>query len=256
MIYQAHKGVSSDFPENTMRAYRAAVEEGYGIIECDPKVTRDGTIVLLHDRTLNRTARLPGGGLLPRETQIADLTLAQARELDMGFWRAPAFAGERIPTLCELLALAEESGIRVKIDNVWQTFPEEAQQTLFRELRESRAAVGMTCNSPEALRLVTRELPAAELHYDGGDLSPERIADVKRIAAGRRLTVWVCYDNAATAWFRGTKASPELCRRLAREADVGVWILSAAKEAEDARRWGANIIETNGEIKPDHETEL
>ena len=68
--------------------------------------------------------------------------------------------------------------------------------------------------------------------------------------------MWVCYGNAATAWFRGTKASPELCRRLAREADVGVWILSAAKEAEDARRWGANIIETNGEIKPDHETEL
>lgn len=77
----------------------------------------------------------------------------------MGFWRAPAFAGERIPTLRELLALAEESGIRVKIDNVWQSFPEAAQQTLFRELRESRAAVGMTCNSPETLRLVTRELP-------------------------------------------------------------------------------------------------
>ncbi len=256
MIYQAHKGVSSEFPENTMCAYRAAVAEGYGIIECDPKVTRDGEIVLLHDRTLNRTARLPGGALLPRETQIANLTLAEAQALDVGIWRAPAFAGERIPTLRELLALAEESGIRLKIDNVWQSFPEAAQQTLFRELRESRAAIGMTCNTPEALRLVTRELPAAELHYDGGDLSPERIADVKRIAAGQKLTVWVCYDNAATAWFRGTKADPALCRRLAREADVGIWILSTAGEAEDARRWGASIIETNGEIKPDHEAEL
>ena len=66
VIYQAHKGVSSNYPENTMRAYRAAVREGYGIIECDPKYTKDGVIVLLHDRTVNRTGRNSRGKSFPR----------------------------------------------------------------------------------------------------------------------------------------------------------------------------------------------
>lgn len=256
MIYQAHKGVSSDYPENTMRAYRAAVEEGYGIIECDPKVTRDGVIVMLHDRTVNRTARRRDGAELPADTKIAELTLAEARELDYGVWRSPEFAGEPIPTLQELLDFAAEAGIKLKIDNVWQSFPEEAQAELFREIRASRAQVGMTCKDPDALRLVVRELPEAELHYDGGDLSPERIAEVQAIAAGRPLTVWVCYDNAKTAWFHGTKADAEVCGRIAREARLGIWILSARAEAEDARRWGASVIETNGELKPEYEKQL
>lgn len=256
MIYQAHKGVSTDYPENTMRAYRAAAEEGYGIIECDPKVTRDGEIVLLHDRTLNRTGRTPEGGALPEGMQIADLTLAEARALDFGLWKSPEFAGEKIPTLRELLRLGEETGIRLKIDNVWQSFPESAQQTLFALIRGSRARVGMTCNSVAALRTVAREIPGAELHYDGGDLSEDCLREVAGAAEGRELTVWVCYDNAKTAWFHGTKADAEVCARVGRPAKLGIWILSTAAEAETARRWGADIIETNGEIKPTHETNL
>ena len=46
---QAHRGVSTDCPENTMAAFREAVSQGYDVIEFDPKFTRDGEIVVLHD---------------------------------------------------------------------------------------------------------------------------------------------------------------------------------------------------------------
>lgn len=250
MIYQAHRGVSSDYPENTMRAFRAAAEEGYGLIECDPRFTRDGKIVLLHDKTLNRTARNRDGGTLTDELRIADVTLEEARAFDYGVWKSPAFAGEPLPTLAELLAFAADARIRIKLDNVWESFPGPIREVLFRVIRESRMAVGVTCRSPEALRLVARQLPQAELHYDGGDLSTDRIQEIVKIADGRSLTVWVCYDNPKTAWFRGTKADETLCQRIAQDAAVGMWILSMQEEAETARRWGAGIIETNGELKP------
>lgn len=257
MIFQAHKGVSSEYPENTMCAYRAAVEQDYAIIECDPKYTKDGVIVLLHDRTVNRTGRYSDGSPITAETKIADLTLAEAEQLDFGVWKAPEFAGERIPTLEQLLSFAEQTGIRLKIDNVWESFPPEMQTVMLKQLAESRAHIGVTCKTTEALRLVAASLPGAELHYDGGDLSEERIREVVRIADGHDLTVWVCYDNAQTAWFKGTKATPALCQRIKATARLGIWILSLPEEAKIASRdFGADIMETNGEIKPNYEMYL
>ena len=52
MLYQAHRGVQKEYPENTMAAIRAAKEQGYDIIEIDPAVTKDGVIVLMHYRLL------------------------------------------------------------------------------------------------------------------------------------------------------------------------------------------------------------
>ena len=75
---QAHRGVSAEFPENTMVAFQAAADQGYGLIELDPKYTADGQIVMLHDSYLKRTARDADGGI--PAASITELTLAQARE--------------------------------------------------------------------------------------------------------------------------------------------------------------------------------
>ena len=53
MIFQAHKGVSTEYPENTMPAFIAAVEQGYKIIELDVSVTKDGKFVLDELKQLN-----------------------------------------------------------------------------------------------------------------------------------------------------------------------------------------------------------
>jgi len=97
----AHRGASGQTPENTMAAFRRAVELGVGFIETDLHLTRDGHFVAVHDSTLDRTTNGRG--------PVKNFTLAQLRELDAGSWFSPEFAGERIPTLDEILAFVRET---------------------------------------------------------------------------------------------------------------------------------------------------
>jgi glycerophosphoryl diester phosphodiesterase len=97
----AHRGACYDYPENTMLAFRRAVEMGTDYIELDVQVTRDGEIVVMHDETLDRTSN--GKGF------VADHTVAQIRELDAG-------RGERVPTLGEVFDLARANHIRLCIE--------------------------------------------------------------------------------------------------------------------------------------------
>jgi len=93
----AHRGSSRLAPENTLSSLRQAIEDGADYAEIDVQRTRDGQVVLLHDRDFMRL----GGD--PR--RIEDLTLEEAREIDIGTRFDPAFAGERIATLAEAIDL-------------------------------------------------------------------------------------------------------------------------------------------------------
>jgi len=87
----AHRGASGHAPENPRAAFDRAIEMGADMIEADVQVTRDGHLVLFHDDLVDRTSNGQG--------PIADHTLAELRELDLGHWFAPPFAGQRIVTL-------------------------------------------------------------------------------------------------------------------------------------------------------------
>jgi glycerophosphoryl diester phosphodiesterase len=91
----AHRGASGTRPENTLVAFHRAVELGAHMIELDVQCTRDGAVVVIHDETLDRTS----DGVGP----VRHRTLAELAELDAGRWFAPAYAGERIPTLDAVL---------------------------------------------------------------------------------------------------------------------------------------------------------
>ena len=107
---QAHRGVCTEAPENTMAAFRLAVAQGYDIIEFDPKMTRDNVCIILHDRTLNRTGRVAGEAFAD-EVKIADLTFADLAPIDVGGWFAPQYIGEHIPTLAQALDYMKSVGI-------------------------------------------------------------------------------------------------------------------------------------------------
>lgn len=95
----AHRGFSGAAPENTLAAVRAAIESGADMVEIDVTMSADRHLVVIHDETLDRTT----GG----RGEVAGLTLAEIRQLDAGRWFSPAFAGERVPTLDEVLAAVE-----------------------------------------------------------------------------------------------------------------------------------------------------
>ncbi|WP_218932116.1 glycerophosphodiester phosphodiesterase [Adhaeretor mobilis] len=92
----AHRGASSDAPENTISAFQLAWEQGADGIEGDFHLTADGQIVCFHDAS---TKRLCGV-----DTKIAESTLAELQKLDVGRWKGRRFAGERMPTLSDVLS--------------------------------------------------------------------------------------------------------------------------------------------------------
>ncbi|HEX2998878.1 MAG TPA: glycerophosphodiester phosphodiesterase family protein [Armatimonadota bacterium] len=91
----AHRGDPAQAPENTVVSFRKAVALAVDMIELDVHLSRDGYPVIMHDFDVDRCTNGHG--------RIADMTLAELRTLDAGCWYAPAFAGERIPTLSEAL---------------------------------------------------------------------------------------------------------------------------------------------------------
>jgi glycerophosphoryl diester phosphodiesterase len=106
----AHRGFSSDYPENTIPALQAALDAGAQVAEIDVRLTKDGTLVLMHDADVKRTT--DGSG------PVAAMTLAEVRTLDAGRWFDRKFAGTRVPTLDEVLAWSRgRLGILVEMKN-------------------------------------------------------------------------------------------------------------------------------------------
>jgi glycerophosphoryl diester phosphodiesterase len=91
----AHRGESFDAPENTHAAFDLAWQRGCDAIELDVHVTGDGHVVVCHDRNLQRTAGQP--------YEIGQSLLATLQGVDVGSWKSPTFAGERVPTLASVL---------------------------------------------------------------------------------------------------------------------------------------------------------
>ena len=104
----AHRGSSASAPENTMVAFRLAVEEGAEMIELDVRMSRDGELVVHHDRWLGRTSNGRG--------RIIEHSLRELRRVDAGRWFGRSFAGEPIPLLEEVLAwLPPSIGLNVEV---------------------------------------------------------------------------------------------------------------------------------------------
>jgi glycerophosphoryl diester phosphodiesterase len=97
----AHRGASGNAPENTLAAFRKAVALGATFIETDLQLSRDARFVAIHDATVNRTTNGQGA--------VHDMTLADLRKLDAGSWFGSEFAGERIPTLEEILEFSKKN---------------------------------------------------------------------------------------------------------------------------------------------------
>ena len=104
----AHRGASAIAPENTMAAFKKAVEAGATWIETDVDVLKDGTPILIHDSSLDRTTNRSGS--------YYDLTVSDLDDIDAGSWFSPEFSGERIPTLAQLVAFMNETGLNANIE--------------------------------------------------------------------------------------------------------------------------------------------
>jgi glycerophosphoryl diester phosphodiesterase len=208
-----HRGGAAQAPENTLAALRRVKQSGCEWVEFDVRLTADGAPVLFHDETLDRTTN--GGG------PLAAHSLAAIRRLDAGGWFAPQFAGERVPTLAEALALCGELGLAANIELKAERGREYATAAAVAAAlrQQSRRPPGLLVSSfqlaallalrllapqiprgilfrlvPRGWRPVARRLGCAAIGADHRRLWPWRAAEVR--AAGYPLAAYTVNDPA------------------------------------------------------------
>lgn len=118
----AHRGFSANYPENTLIAFEEAAKMDVWGVEFDVHLTKDLELVVIHDESIDRTSN--GTGF------IKDLTLEQLRTFDFGSWFDPQFAGEKIPTLAEVLAVYKNTTHQINIEIKSDIFEYEGTEAL------------------------------------------------------------------------------------------------------------------------------
>lgn len=147
-----HKGSCADRPENTLAGVRRAAEVGAHAAEVDVRTTKDGALVCLHDEDLARTTGQKG--------KVSAFALAEIQKLDAGASFDKKYAGERVPTLREVLAEAKgKVGVMLDLKEPG----EEYAKKIAAEVREygepKRTVVGV--RSVEQAKLFAKLLPEA-----------------------------------------------------------------------------------------------
>ncbi len=102
-----HRGASHDAPENTLASIKLAWEQGADAAEFDVYLSKDGKIVVIHDKDTKRTAGV--------DKPVVGQALEELRLLDVARWKNAKYTGEKIPTLVEVLATVP-AGKRVFIE--------------------------------------------------------------------------------------------------------------------------------------------
>lgn len=150
----AHRGFQSQYPENTMISFMAAVRAGAQFVELDVTFTLDRQVVVIHDETLDRTTNGTG--------PVHGYSLNELRQLDAGSWFHSRFVGEKIPTLDEVLEqLAGKAYINLEIkahDHTARDLLGKLEQTVVDMVgrRKMQACVLISSFDPVVLKNVKR----------------------------------------------------------------------------------------------------
>lgn len=104
----AHRGMSSLTPENTLSAFSLCKDHGVQWFECDVDILQDGTVIISHDDTLDRCTDKSG--------RLCDISSADLSSIDAGSWFSDDYIDERLPTIQQLITLANEKELNLNIE--------------------------------------------------------------------------------------------------------------------------------------------
>ena len=237
-LITAHRGASHDAPENTLAAFRLAWEQGADAIEGDFRLTADGRIVCIHDAD---TKRVAGVNHVVARTPLDDL-----RRLDVGRWKAAAFADEPLPTLADVLATVPR-GKRFFIE--LKTGP-EIVAPLAAELAGwpgDPAALTLIAFDPETVAACKRALPAIRAHWLTGFEQDEASGAWRPAAEAIAATVVACGADGVGLQGERRVIDRGFVERLRAggAAEFHVWTIDTPAEARFFRDLGAVGITTN-----------
>ena len=240
----AHRGASAERPEHTLAAYELALQEGADGVECDVRLTRDGHLVCVHDRRVDRTSN--GTGL------VSDLTLAELKHLDWGAWHgswsAVAELGDTgLLTLDDLLRLVLDWNRPVKV------FIETKHPVRYGALVESRVLEVLhrygiaSPPSADMSRAVVMSFSAAamwRIRRSAPMLPTVLLGDTSRfLGGGAATTVGATAVGPSIATLR---EHPELVDRAAAQGRaMYCWTVDHYEDVKFCRDLGVGWIATN-----------
>ena len=229
----AHRGASGTRPENTLAAFTAAADSGATWVETDVDIAACGTPVLLHDTDLDRTTNLTG--------PLYGYTAKQLSGADAGAWFSPDTAGEAVPTLAQLIDLANERGLNLNIELKSNEQGAERSRLLvdrvFEELARLQPGREVIVSSFNPLLLAefkrrTPQHPVGAL-FMAETLGPDWLSVLELTGA-----------SAAHLEDRGlTRATVRALREAGYE--VNVWTVNSPARANELKNWGATGVFTD-----------
>ena len=231
----AHRGASADVPENTLAAFDAAWHQGADGIEGDFRLTRDGMVACVHDRTMERTAGDP--------REVAQLSRQELLGLEVGSWKHDRFRGEPVPMIDEVFAAVPAGGlILVEVKSGPETVPALISALDASGIPEEQVTV--ICFKDQVLRRLKDERPDSRTYL---------LSSFKETDGTWNPTVDALIDRALACGADGLgvhgnlevvdKAFADRCREAGLE--LNVWTVDDLEDAHAFTRVGVTSITTN-----------
>lgn len=210
----AHRGASIEAPENTLAAFRRALELGVDAVETDVHLSADGELVVIHESLLDRTT--DGRGL------VKDRSLAALRRLDAGRWFDERFAGERIPTLEEALDVLRPVRVIIEIKNGPVYYEGIAERVAAVVRRSGHEAITVSSFDHPVLREMRGVAPDVETAalFMGRLIDPLRLASEAGVGILHPYWMWITPDMIAAAHAAGLRVETWTVDEPAHQAHV------------------------------------
>ena len=176
----AHRGASAERPECTLAAIRRAIAVKATATEVDVRTSKDGHLVILHDKTLDRTTNGKG--------DVSQKTLAELKALDAGSWFDKQYRNERIPTLREVLKECRgKIDVLLDLKEQGDVYDRKVAAEVRRFGDAKRLIVGVrSIAQARRFRRLLAQSPAARAGFPNRKTSkPSRKPASKRSASGR-----------------------------------------------------------------------
>jgi glycerophosphoryl diester phosphodiesterase len=231
-IILGHRGASAEAPENTLAAFRLAVEQGADGVELDVWRCGTGEVVVHHDADTARTGRVA--------RRVSSTPWAELRRLDVGSWKDERFAGERIPLLVEVLDALPSAVVNVELKSGgWRRWPDLGlARAVAAILREAGAEDRCLVSSFDYALLATFRLAARGVKT--GILFDARPRWSWRAEAGlRALAPRAVHPQAVLA------TPSRVAGWHARGVEVNAWTVDDAAELSRLAALGVSGLITN-----------
>ncbi|WP_342545739.1 glycerophosphodiester phosphodiesterase [Lysinibacillus sp. FSL K6-4013] len=224
----AHRGVSINYPENTMAAFQAAAKLPIAGVELDVHLTADKEVVVIHDETIDRTSN--GSGY------VKDFTLQQLRTFDFGSWFSREFGDEVIPTLGEVLELFAGTNHRINIELKTDIIAYEGIEALvLKEVAAQQMTERVIISSfnHESLQTVSKIAP----YIESAALFAEVLVDFPTYIA--LIPAKALHVSLPTSFRKSVKLA------LTEGATVRVYTVNEQRDARSLQQLGVQAIFTD-----------